>query len=146
MLQKLSRTILIKDDKGKEAPALDLFAQVIRYLKNHLLSALDTKGTTVNNKDIHWVLTVPAIWTDSAKQFMREAANKVHIRRVFHIYVCIGWISIINNNILYMFSQDLPRQRMNVNNYQCNTVLNGVITFYKKFFLVFSFKKKNCKI
>lgn len=77
--RKLSRTILIKDDKGKEAPALDLFAQVIRYLKNHLLSALDTKGTTVNNKDIHWVLTVPAIWTDSAKQFMREAANKAGI-------------------------------------------------------------------
>lgn len=39
-----------------------------------------------------------------------------------------------------MFSQDLPRQRMNVNNYQCNTVLNGVITIYKKFFLVFSSK------
>lgn len=71
--------MLIKDDKGKEAPALDMFAYVIRYLKNHLLSALYTKGTTVNNKDIHWVLPVPALWTGSAKQFMREAANKVYI-------------------------------------------------------------------
>ena len=78
LLQKLSRSMLIKDDKGKEAPALDLFAHVIKYLKGHLLSALETKGTTVNNMDIHWVLTVPAIWTDSAKQFMREAANKVN--------------------------------------------------------------------
>jgi hypothetical protein len=27
--------------------------------------------------DIHWVLTVPAIWKDNAKQFMREAAQQV---------------------------------------------------------------------
>lgn len=39
-----------------------------------------------------------------------------------------------------MFSQDLPRQRMNVNNYQCNTVLNGVI------FFGLQFKKYNYKI
>lgn len=71
--------MLIKDDKGKEALALDVFAHVIRYLKNHLLTTLTTKEMTVNNKDIHWVLPVPAIWTMSAKQFMREAANKVYI-------------------------------------------------------------------
>ena len=28
-------------------------------------------------KDIRWVLTVPAIWGDGAKQFMREASFKV---------------------------------------------------------------------
>lgn len=84
----MSRTILIKDDKGKEAPALDLFAHVIRYLKSHLLDSLDKKGTTVNNSDIHWVLTVPAIWTDSAKQFMREAADKVNTS-----YNCCGELS-----------------------------------------------------
>jgi len=27
--------------------------------------------------EIHWVLTVPAIWNDAAKQFMREAAEAV---------------------------------------------------------------------
>ena len=27
--------------------------------------------------DINWVLTVPAIWSDAAKQFMREAAVEV---------------------------------------------------------------------
>ncbi|VDI63728.1 Hypothetical predicted protein, partial [Mytilus galloprovincialis] len=26
--------------------------------------------------DVRWVLTLPAIWTNSAKQFMRKAANK----------------------------------------------------------------------
>ena len=31
----------------------------------------------LEEQDIHWVLTVPAIWNDVAKQFMREAAEEV---------------------------------------------------------------------
>jgi molecular chaperone DnaK (HSP70) len=31
----------------------------------------------VTEDDISWVLTVPAIWSDAAKQFMKEAAVKV---------------------------------------------------------------------
>ena len=34
----------------------------------------------VDEKMIRWVLTVPAIWTDSAKQFMREAAFQVTVQ------------------------------------------------------------------
>lgn len=75
----LSKATLIRDDKGKVVPALDLFAHVIRYLKNHLLEDLCIKGITVNNKDIHWVLPVSVVWTDSERQFMREAANKVRV-------------------------------------------------------------------
>lgn len=85
-LQKLSKA-LIRDATGKKVPALDLFAHVIRYLKNHLLNVLDIKGITVTNKDVHWVLPVPAIWKKSAKQFMREAANKVKVQK--H-EMCVG--------------------------------------------------------
>jgi len=31
----------------------------------------------MGDKDYHWVITVPAIWVDGAKQFMREAAEMV---------------------------------------------------------------------
>ena len=34
-------------------------------------------GDTFKEGDIQWVLTVPAIWTPKAKQFMREAAYEV---------------------------------------------------------------------
>ena len=39
----------------------------------------DTKSqqTTITEEDILFVITVPAIWTDPAKQFMREAAVMV---------------------------------------------------------------------
>jgi hypothetical protein len=39
--------------------------------------------------DIHWVLTVPAIWKDNAKQFMREAAQQVFVLFVIlNFYIC----------------------------------------------------------
>ena len=31
----------------------------------------------IKPSEINWVLTVPAIWSDAAKQFMREAAVEV---------------------------------------------------------------------
>ena len=33
---------------------------------------------TLDEKLIRWVITVPAIWSDASKQFMREAALKVY--------------------------------------------------------------------
>ena len=76
-VQQLSRKTMVKDDEGREVPALDIFSMVIKYLKEHLLDTLESRGTGQDNNDIHWVLTVPAIWTEPAKQFMREAAEKV---------------------------------------------------------------------
>lgn len=65
-------------------PAMKVFGEVIKYLKGHLLGALKKRGTLVDNSDIHWVLTVPAIWADSAKQFMREAAYEVNFTLIFY--------------------------------------------------------------
>lgn len=51
-------------------------------MKRHLLRHLaGTMGYEPDEKSIRWVLTVPAIWDENAKQFMREAAHKV-INRV----------------------------------------------------------------
>ncbi|KAH3730704.1 hypothetical protein DPMN_056696 [Dreissena polymorpha] len=35
--------------------------------------------TDLKQDNVRWVLTVPAIWNDSAKQFMRFAAEQVNI-------------------------------------------------------------------
>ena len=69
--------MLLKDITGKSMPAIDVFTLSIMAMKNHLMSYLVTRGTGVEMTDIRWVLTVPAIWTDNAKQFMRESAEKV---------------------------------------------------------------------
>jgi hypothetical protein len=52
----------------------------LQYFKEHALRELsDQSGTRFVNEDVRWVITVPAIWKQSAKQFMREAAYQVCI-------------------------------------------------------------------
>ena len=58
-----------------------MFALSIKFLKDEAIKilALDTGDDQFKADDIQWVLTVPAIWTPAAKQFMREAANQVRL-------------------------------------------------------------------
>lgn len=57
--------------------AFDVFSAAIKFLRGHLLDNIEKKDAGVRETDIQWVLTVPAIWDDADKQFMREAAEKV---------------------------------------------------------------------
>ncbi|KAL3871353.1 hypothetical protein ACJMK2_039360, partial [Sinanodonta woodiana] len=66
---------MIQDECNKSLPALMVFSAAIRYLKNDLLDTLmKTMNRIIPAEDILWVLTVPAIWDDQAKQFMRLSA------------------------------------------------------------------------
>ncbi|XP_061164032.1 heat shock 70 kDa protein 12B-like [Saccostrea echinata] len=77
---KLTRKTTIPDIHGKRLPAIDIFAHAIGFLQQHLLDQLNSRGTgIIHQQEIHWVITVPAIWDDPAKQFMREAAKKANI-------------------------------------------------------------------
>ena len=59
--------------------AIDVFGLAIGYLRNHLLQRLHSRDNQniLHENMIQWVLTVPAIWSDKAKHFMRRAAEKV---------------------------------------------------------------------
>ena len=76
-LQRITRDVKIKDETKKEVEALKVFQFAIQYLKDHLFKSISDKIKGIQEHDLHYVLTVPAIWEDSAKQFMREAATKV---------------------------------------------------------------------
>ena len=69
----------MEDINGKSMRAITVFAMAFRYLKDHMLSVLRTQTVGMKETDIRYVITVPAIWTDKAKQFMREAAFEVNI-------------------------------------------------------------------
>lgn len=58
-----------------------VFSYSIQYLKDHLLEKLFSSnlGDKATVDDINFVLTVPAIWDDTAKMFMREAAIEVRV-------------------------------------------------------------------
>ena len=84
--------MIIEDVAGRPVPAMKVFGTSIKALMNHLFLTFTERGFDIEPKDIRWVLTVPAIWSDGAKQFMRKSANLVNIilykinknRNVYH--------------------------------------------------------------
>lgn len=64
--------------------AMKVFSSVIGYLKDHMWTSCENQSSGIQDSDITWVLTVPAIWNDSSKQFMREAAEKL----THHLEIC----------------------------------------------------------
>ncbi|XP_063416421.1 heat shock 70 kDa protein 12A-like [Mytilus trossulus] len=75
----LNRDTKLAASNGVEIPAKAIFGHGINFLKNHALENFRRCGTEVEDSEVQWVITVPAIWTDAAKQFMREAAQKADI-------------------------------------------------------------------
>ncbi|XP_052814112.1 heat shock 70 kDa protein 12A-like [Mya arenaria] len=68
------------DRYGKQINAQKVFSLAIKYFRD---LALDTvKMTTQGCKEeyIQWMISIPAIWSDSARQFMRQAAVDAGIR------------------------------------------------------------------
>ena len=55
---------------------MDIIAFGIKCLKDEMQRFI-SRTRSIDESDIKFVLTVPAIWDDAAKQFMIEAAIKV---------------------------------------------------------------------
>jgi len=77
--QGLSRNTEVDDINGKRMPALTIFSMAINYMRGHLMTALKNQVTDIRQSDVMFVITVPAIWSDASKQFMREAAVAVRV-------------------------------------------------------------------
>ena len=75
--QRVRKTLKIEDEQGKPFEAVTVFAEAIRHLKGHLIERLRDSYGGIEEVDIDWVLTLPAIWQEPAKQFMVLAAEKV---------------------------------------------------------------------
>ena len=65
---------------GAVVKALDLFSVCLAFLGDKAMECINAsgqRGKTYESRDVQWVVTVPAIWEPTAKEFMREAAYKV---------------------------------------------------------------------
>lgn len=77
--ERLTRNSIVEDESGKSMKAIDVFSSAIQYLKDHLTNLLTEQGMKDKEEvmeKVRWVLTVPAIWTDPGKEFMKVAAIK----------------------------------------------------------------------
>ncbi|CAC5409055.1 unnamed protein product [Mytilus coruscus] len=68
----------IQDITGKTLLAKKAFVESIKY-KDHFLEIFTNKNLDTKIKDILFVITVPAIWADAAKQFMRVCSEMAGI-------------------------------------------------------------------
>lgn len=72
----------LTDITDKPMKAFNVFVEALRYIKKHLVDNLQDPSrigdiAIKTHKEIHWLLTVPAIWDDLSKRFMRDAAVMV---------------------------------------------------------------------
>lgn len=69
-----------KSIDGREMPLMTVIAESLRFISQRALQKLEEQiGKCVNVKKIRWVLTVPALWSEEHKLFMRKAAVEAGI-------------------------------------------------------------------
>ena len=74
----LSRGTKIAADNGRLFPVGTVFAHVFRYFRDKAIEEYNLFSTTdLTQDDVKWVIAVPAMWSDVARQMMREAAYEV---------------------------------------------------------------------
>ena len=82
-VQELNRRMELEATNGKRIPAITVFSHGLCYFKTlclkELMEVSFSHEVPVCEEDITWVITVPAIWRQSAKQFMRHAAMQVSV-------------------------------------------------------------------
>lgn len=78
-IQSGDQEVLIEDETGKSLPAMVVFSESLRYLKQSVFDCVCKQLIDIELTDIQWVVTVPAIWSDPAKAFMRKAALEAGI-------------------------------------------------------------------
>jgi hypothetical protein len=65
----------VSDVSGtKKRSAQELFMHTMSFLKEHAMKRIHDSYPRVQDSDIRWVITVPAIWTPQAKLIMKNAA------------------------------------------------------------------------
>jgi len=83
--KKLSRGSELRDATGKHMKAIDVFYIIFCYLKQTILRQINSSKAAsfcITSDDVGWMITIPAIWTDEARQFMREAATNAGLTKI----------------------------------------------------------------
>lgn len=59
---------------GREMPLMDVIKYTLKHISEEALKKLQEQIGKVTSTKIRWVLTVPALWSEEHKLFMRKAA------------------------------------------------------------------------
>ena len=78
---------------GRSMPLITVISETLKYIANCALNKLTEQvGETLHKEKIRWILTVPALWNEEHKLFMRKAAVKAGIineDNSFNLLLCL---------------------------------------------------------
>eukprot|EP01083_Nonionella_stella_P009681 27761_1 len=78
--EKVNHKIDIKTqltaDNGRKYPSESVFIQVFKHIQKETKSFLRKKKIKVKKRETQWIITVPAIWNDRAKNRMKQWITK----------------------------------------------------------------------
>ena len=80
VLQSLNASTTVTDVSGKvKISAKKIITMGVKYLKGEIMKSINTgqQQRVIDENDVLFVMTVPALWDDRAKLLMREAAVEV---------------------------------------------------------------------
>lgn len=74
----------VKALDGREMPLMKVISETLRYIADKAIEKLkDQLGEEIVKKEkLRWVLTVPALWSEKMKMFMRKAAVEAGIVKI----------------------------------------------------------------
>lgn len=75
--QKQHRHFGIKDVAGKPMRAINIISILIKYLKDCFLKEINKCNYQISEREVDFVITIPALCGEGGKIIMREAAIKV---------------------------------------------------------------------
>ena len=64
---------------GRELPLMQVTSESLKYIAEKGLEKLSEQVGKIVATKIRWVLTVPALWSEEHKHFMRKAAVEAGI-------------------------------------------------------------------
>jgi molecular chaperone DnaK (HSP70) len=84
---------MVKSLDNREMPLKKVVSETLRFIADKALEKLKEQlGGIVKKEKIRWVLTVPALWNEKDKQFMKEAAVEAKIVNQWNsenLFVCL---------------------------------------------------------
>ena len=84
-----------------------VFATAIGYLKDHLVGEIKHRKLGAVEDMMYWVVSVPAIWNDSCKQFMRESAEVVLFYIIFFFFKSHDIMTTQSKHLRFRVSCDI---------------------------------------
>ena len=75
----MNRTSFVRGSDGKRYYLLEVIGLILKSLREIIENYFFTRGSLYRIEEFDWVITVPALWGERARDMMREAAYVVSL-------------------------------------------------------------------